>query len=334
MSVSVAIIYTGEVRTIETTIAHFKENVLLHNRNMNTNTNTRHVFAVLQTPTPAEFFDEFVRNSLGNSLKSLEWFDPDNPEWTNVKEETLRTITVHDHWKDYLRRSGSIVEYYQMYLAYRQIAAYETAHNMKYDYIMRIRCDVVPVYPLFFDWDDKCTIDAVRNHLYNIKSVKSLDTIISRDAVLLFMNTFYHPDRLNTTVKVHYDNYPVSPEFHQLFETTNEDRFIADFHQYLLRGKYIITLRQNQIYFIKRQFFDEIATLGITYGKRVMPEKAHWFDAESQFQTVCVKNGIDVFDSTTETEGQSLYNYQPDNYFKEDGELIRTRDCLFFIKRR
>ena len=328
----VAIIYTGETRTIETTIAHFKENAVLNS--------SCHVFACLQLPNPKDtvilsYFDTFVKDQLSESLKSLKWFDPDDPEWTAVKEETLRTITVSDMWKDYLRRSGSIIEYYQMYLAYRQIVAYELEHGVKYDYIMRIRCDVVLCHPLNFDT------------MFQNDEIKYP---VSKEDVLLFMNTFYYPPRAAQSVVKHYGNHIISLEFQRILDLCGDSNseickqeFHEYFHQYFreyfreyfTKGKYMISLRNNQIYFIKREFFDPIAILGITYGTRVMPEKPHWFDAESQFQTICVHNGIDIFDSTTEMEGQSLYNYSEGNYYdSETGCLIRSPDTMFFIKRR
>ena len=318
----VAIIYTGQTRTIETTIEYFKENAVL-------NSNC-HVFACLQLPNHQDtvilsYFDTFVKDNLSESLKSLKWFDPDDPEWTAVKEETLRTITVSDIWKDYLRSSGSIVEYYQMYLAHKQIVSYENVHNIKYDYIMRIRCDVVLCHPLNFD---------------TMFLEDGIKYPVSKEDLLLFMNTFYYPPRAAQSVVKHYGNHIISLELQRILDLCGAEdckqEFYEYFREYFTKGKYMISLRNNQIYFIKREFFDQIAILGITYGTRAMPEKPHWFDAESQFQTICVHNGIDIFDSTTEMEVQSLYNYSEGNYYKTENEqnvLTRSPDTMFFIKR-
>ena len=322
----IAIIYTGLTRTIESTIAHFKENVLLNS------SPNRHVFACLQLPNKddlviSEFYDAFVKEHLGESLKSIQWFDQEESDWCRIKESALRDIQVSDYWKDYLRTSGSIVEYYQMYLVYQQIVAYEKANGIQYDYIMRTRCDIVLVHPIFFDWDTYTVND--------IKSQPLLKFPVSKENLLLFMNSFYYCPRADSDIIKHYDDHIVSLELQHLLQITDETEFFEKFHEYFVTGKYMVTLRKNLVYFIKRQYFAPISELGITYGTRVLPKKSHWFDAESQLQTICVQNGLDIFDSTAELEGQSLYNYLETNYYDTStGELIRSPCTMFFIKRR
>ena len=58
----IAIIYTGESRTIETTIQTFKEHILL-NENY-------HVYAVLQSSN-TELTEQLVRKNMNNNLKLL-----------------------------------------------------------------------------------------------------------------------------------------------------------------------------------------------------------------------------------------------------------------------
>ena len=143
MTKKIAIIYTGEVRTIEKAIQYFKENVIINDN--------YHVFALLQTNN-IEYFDNLVKNNLGDNLKSINWFNNGNEEWVNMRESLLNQMsTVGENWKNYLRNSGSMIEYYQMYLAYKNIEEYEKTNNFQYDYIMRIRCDVVLTHPIYFD---------------------------------------------------------------------------------------------------------------------------------------------------------------------------------------
>ena len=322
----VAILYTGEVRTIESAIPYFKENVLINEN--------RHVFAVLQTDN-IPYFDAIVKTTIERHLKSIEWFDKTNETWSNVKEAILHRIEINDLWKDYLRTSGSIIEYYQMYLAYQKMVEYENENGIKYDYVMRIRGDVVLTHPIHFEWD-LYSIDDIHVALHKIKDYYEYNTIISKDVVCRYMNSFYHPSRILQepgSSKIHFDDYPLSDDFTALFGLTGEIQFMNEFYKYFINGKYMITLRKNQIYFIKRRYFDDIASLGVTYGKRAMMSKARWFDAETQFQSICVENDIDIFDSTTEMEGKSLYSYNHANYFDDEGNLIKTPDCLFFIKR-
>jgi hypothetical protein len=167
----VAIIYTGEVRTIEKTIKYFKQNVLL-NENV-------HVFAVLQSNN-IDYFEKFVTDHIGNNLKSLIWLNKDNKYWVNIRENLLETIHISSDWKEYLRDSGSMIEYYQLYLAFNQIPEFERKESFQYDYIMRIRCDVVLSQPIYFDFDNY-TVETIKEFLYEIKNKKYLENIISRE---------------------------------------------------------------------------------------------------------------------------------------------------------
>ena len=75
-----------------------------------------------------------------------------------------------------------------------------------------------------------------------------------------------------------------------------------------------------------------INVLGITYGDYLDDKNSYWFDAESQLENICATNNIDKFNSTTELEVNSLYNYHHTNYFEENWEL-KQDNYSFFIKR-
>jgi hypothetical protein len=146
------------------------------------------------------------------------------------------------------------------------------------------------------------------------------------------MNTFYYKDRLNC-INLDIDIYPSSESYNNLFTANNEIEFIKNVYNYLMKGLYLITIRYNQIYFMKRCYFQHISILGITYGSAyIMDNNDYWFNAESQLKQICIKNKIDVFNSTTNLEEKSLYEYNELNYI-ENGQLKNTYDFLFFIMR-
>jgi hypothetical protein len=333
MEKRVAVIYTGEVRTIETTIKYFRENVLINNN--------FHVFATLQSNN-IEYFDNFVKENIGEHLKSIVWLDKNDEKWISIREDLLNKMdNVSDRWKDYLKNSGSMIEYYQIYLAYKNIEEYEKTNSIKYDYIMRIRCDVVLTHPLYFNWDDY-SVDIVKEYLYDIKNEKNIETIISREVFVTFMNSFYHKNRM-LCKNIYYEERENSETFKKITniiecnegennETNKEDIFINAVYQYLLNGKYAVTLRKNQIFFMKRDLFANIAELGVTYGTHTTTNNDWWFNAESQLEIIFMKNGIDIFESVNKIEGDSIYSYNEDNYF-ENNELKKTHEILFFIKR-
>ena len=316
----VAIIYTGETRTIETTLADFKNNVLLNNN--------YHVFGVVQSDN-IEHHNHIIRDILGENLKTIEWFDKNNPAWITLRENQIQKMPITDRWKDYLKNSGSMIEYYQMYLAYQALEKYEIENNIKYDFVLRFRTDTVLKDSINFDTIFEKTY--IKNILYKIKDHLNSDNIISEEILDLFMNSFYSENRIfykNT------DNPKiiVSDYLNKLLEINDEELFINELMNYLKNGNYMISFRKNVIYFLRRDLMNYIHLLGITYGDYSDDKNSYWFDAESQLENICTANNIDKFNSTTELEGNSLYNYQHLNYFNENGEL-KQDNYSFFIKR-
>jgi hypothetical protein len=86
----VAIIYTGAARTIETTVQLFKQNVVL--------TENYHVYGVVQSSE----HETLIRDTLGDNIKSLEWFDKENVGWLTIRDELLQNMTLDERWKHYL----------------------------------------------------------------------------------------------------------------------------------------------------------------------------------------------------------------------------------------
>ena len=79
--------------------------------------------------------------------------------------------------------------------------------------------------------------------------------------------------------------------------------------------------------------FTNISNLGITYGsEHKMENNDYWFNAESQLDQIFIENDIDVFDSTTKLEHDSLYGYNENVYF-ENNVLKKSHEFLFFIRR-
>lgn len=315
----IAIFYTGESRTIETTIDLFKKNVLLNNN--------YHVFAVLQSNNIDEH-EKFITEKIGDNVKNIHWFDKNNEEWLYIKEKQLNIMNIPDDWKNYLSNSGSMIEYYQMYLAYKYLEKYEKENNIQYDYVLRFRTDTIIKDTLDFE-NFNFEKPYIQKLLYKIKEILNIDTIISEKVLDTFMISFYNEKRL-----LYYDNLfitkYISESYNKLLEIENEEDFIGCLAEYLKNGNYIITFRENVIYFIKRELMTHLHILGITYGDYKI-DHDYWFNAESQLKGICIHNQIDFYSSTTSLEDKSLYEYNGSNYFV-DGEL-KDDDYTFFIKR-
>jgi len=298
----VAIIYTGAARTIETTIQLFKQNVVL-NENY-------HVYGVIQSFE----HETLIRETLGDNIKSLEWFDKENVVWLTIRDELLQNMNIDEYWKNYLRTSGSMIEYYQLYLAYQALEKYETEHSIKYDFVLRFRTDTVIKDVIRFD--DIFEKEHVTHIVNQIKNKLNID-ITSEPFLNVFMNTFYNEHRIGYVLQ---------------YQTKTEYKLstIDDLIHYLKHGNYVVSLRKNVIYFLRRDVMTQLHVLGITYGIYTDPDY-YWFNSESQLEKICESLHIDKYNSTTQLEDESLYMYNPIHYY-EQGQL-KENDYSFFIKR-
>ena len=314
----VAVIYTGMVRTMQDTISYFKKNILL--------TDNVHVFAVVQSDTPDET-QNYLEKSLGNHLKSLLFFKNNNDEWITIRETLLTNMTLDDSWKHYLRTSGSMIEYYQLYLASRLISEYESLHNIRYNYVIRNRTDIIYTKPLDFSWL-LLTEEIIEEKLANV-DINNVAEKIS--ATINFMNRLMGDRNFENGICRCF-NYETDPLFNKIIFCDSHETMSKNLLYYILHGRYTLVLRDNLYYVMNRDYLEDLALLGITYGE-LKSDDDYWFNAEEQYRSVMKKNNITIFDSVTKVEVESLYNYDDKNYFDEQGNLL-DNDTLFFIKRK
>lgn len=295
-----AVIYTGQVRTIESVINDFKSNVL--------NDNT-HVFAVLESDKPL-YYEPIIKSKLQSHLKSLNWFDKHDSSWTTIKYQLAEKMDIPSDWKYYIRdNSGSMIEYYQMYLAYLEMETYEQEQNIKYDYIYRIRCDCVITRPISFNYNLDNMIKTLGKKFISKKDFISLMTSLIDSRRLLC--------DINRTCIINND-----------INTTN----VQNIETYIKEGNFLIAYRENVFYFAPRKAFSKIYKLGIEYGLSKEYNDGYWFNAESQLKSRCINQGIDYYNSDSEIECKSLYDYRHENYYDND-KLVDRDDLLFFLKR-
>lgn len=320
----IAVIYTGQVRTIEKTFKYFLNNVLLHA--------DVHVFAVLESDNPQKY-QKILNDQLYSHLKALEWLDPNDFCWINLKERLLSNMNITDHWKNYLRNSGSMIEYYQLYQAYQAMVKFEYLNDFRYDYIIRTRPDIIITKPIDFNWLNM-DIVTIKECMDRIMQKTDNADCMAKENINLFMNSLLDFERIycdDLLFKNHFGN-----KFNNRFDSSDIwtiDECYENLLDYVKKGKYLLSLRTNLVYIVKREFFYLIPSLGITYGLFKMTNNEYWFDAESQFQEIAIQSGLAIFDSTTNLEGNSLYYYKEENYFNNNGTL-KENNCLFFICRK
>lgn len=318
----IAVLYVGELRTYQSAIHYFKQHVLLND--------DYHVFSVIQSNGTTEY-QQLFKDVIQTNLKKMVDFNKDDIDWNQIKEQLLDRMDVNEQWKSYLRNSGSMIEYYHLYLAYNLMVEYEKEHNLQYDFVIRIRVDTVIKTPFHFNWihytDEElsCIID-------KIKTTHHIDTMISEQLLSVLMNTLLNENRIDFN-KLRMCNMTTSLEFTQLLQNNTDAEFITNVNTYIKNKNFLIAFRENVCFVATRNVMEHVHLLGITYGKYVLDNNdIYKCNAETQLKTICNIHNIDYFSSVTEMEDSSLYSYDHHNYFDMSNNLIDNH-YDFFIKR-
>jgi len=303
----VAVLYTGEIRTIEKTSPFFRKNIL--------DSTNADIFATIQGSISCSTFESIIKEHWRDNLKSFSWFYRE--QYNELQDALIQKMDLEPRWKHYLKTSGSMIEYYQLYLSFQKMKEYEETNGFQYDYVIRLRTDVIVTIPIdlsFFKTPSRERLERVNNSVpHFFHSFFSIDRVLSTDILDIHVNV--NEQKLKELL---YDVPLVTKEK------------IID---YMNTGNYLITIRKNVFYIGKRSVFERISQLGITYGENRSPKYENWFDAESQLETICEVNRISIFDSMTRLEGESLYQYRLENYFNEKGELLDLPYVFCFICR-
>jgi len=316
-----AVFYTGALRTIEKTIRFFQRNVLIGP--------DVYVFACVQndsTKTNQEW-ESWFRDKMGSHLVSLTWFDKHQvDEWTVLREKNLAATMIPTIWKDYLRNSGSIVEYIQMFLAYQQMFHYEQKHGFQFEYIVRTRTDGVLAKPLYFHWL-LWTEEDIQKRLTAVQFSMQLNglDVTPVHTLQTFMTTLLGANLLDS-LKSHCGQY--IPSAKAAIPVT-----AADYLHYLHHGSYLLSFRVNIFYIVRRDLFYLIPCIAGMYGLIPTPTPdPYWFNAENQFQSACYYAGMSIHNYETMFEGASIYDYDERNYFDETGD-IRSPSMVYCLVR-
>jgi hypothetical protein len=295
----IAVILTGALRTIKKTIGYLKKNVLHATQTPN---DSVHVFACIQNDTSQseEEWNAWFTERIGDHLKSMVWFAPDRfPEWIATRDRLLEHMHLDEGWKNYLRTSGSMIEYFQLHLAYQKMCHHE---QEKYDYLIRARTDTIYNKAVDFHWlrwsDEEIgtRVDFIRHQLDNM-GVDVTDTKIMN----YFMNTIISDDLILNMKEIMAEYCPSADV---------KDSCVLHPHllgEYIRNGRYILTIRRNNLYVVRRDLFHMIPSLAFMYGQLTSPySDAYWFNAECQFRSACYHSCLTIFDYNTLLEDKSL----------------------------
>lgn len=307
----VAIILSGALRTIKKTMRYFKQNLLL-----NTDVD---VFACLQndTQTPNEEWNAWLKEEIGTHLKAIEWYSPEtHPFWIEHRNYILQYLHIHDGFKNYLKNGGSMIEYYQLQIAYMHLITCERCNSFRYDYIIRTRTDTIFAKPVDFhwlNWDEtevQTRLERVKNELLSKNNDASDGNII-----ISFMNTLLSDDIIPNIANMNGISIPYNTQsFPKMSEMTD----------YIRNGRYILTFRSNLLYIVKREYFYLIPCLGTFYGFQdfYKSDSAYWWNAETQFQAACHNANLTIFNYATIFDDRSLYEYDEKRYFDDKFNIV------------
>jgi len=329
----IAIILTGQIRTIDKTMKFLLKNIVQNNPNAN-------IFAVLEMNPKQQhqkYYDNVIKNTLGNHLKSLIWISH-NEDYNFIRLRNniiYKNKDISPNYYSYLKTSGTIIEHWDAHIAHLCISEYEKENSINYDFIVRIRTDVIITRKINFNFDEITECDIV-NRLIEISissNGESKTNLFNRKNIIMFMNSL-----------IDYE-YRIRGDFSDNMLETHPDTSIEDviasgspklLKKYIQDGKYILCIRKNNFFIIKRQYYEPLGNLIFKYGTYKEPNTGnHFWDSETQFLRGCIHNGIDFFSSTTHKEDSSLYGYKTLNFFKEDEKSVLDEDpnILFFICR-
>jgi hypothetical protein len=294
------VIFTGALRTVKKTIRYFKQNVLYNNVD---------VFLCVQNDTqqPNEEWAAWFKEQMGVHMKSIEWFSlAAHPEWVTHRDAILQNIQLDNGWKNYLRTSGSMIEYFQLQLANQKVCLYEQTHGFQYDYLVRARTDSIYAKPVDFHWLTWTDAEvAARVQRIREEMIQSKIEVTDRSLLQYFMATVISDTTIPNLPRIFADyvlNDADRPPIH-----VTDKPYETALNQYLKQGRYILTIRKNNLYVIRRNLFFMIPSLGTMYGLPRSPAADdYWFNAECQFRSACYYSGISIFDYSSLFEEKSL----------------------------
>ena len=331
-----AVLLTGALRTIKKTMRFFKRNVLCA-----VDKHEIAVYACVQNDTSEsdESWTEWLCSEIGPCLLDVTWFSLDKfPAWVVHRDLQLEHLLIDQGWKGYLRNSGSMIEYFQLQLAYMKMYRIEQIGGFRYDYIIRARTDSIYAKPLDFHWLD-WSEDQVANRLRAIKEemvackwIEEKGQENPHEVLRQFMCTLLSDDLIPNLAFIQTEYVPSPTE--KQGDLIMTPSFLR---KYIHEGRYILTIRKNNLYIAHREHFHFIPTLGTMYGFLRSPHSdSWWFNAEGQFRDACYYSCLSIFEYSSEFEEKSLaypHQWNEADFFDEHGEVIHPRMIYCVVRK-
>ncbi len=337
----VAVILTGALRTIKSTVRFLRRNIL----EAVGPGSLVDVYACIQndtTTTTNSEWEAYLHTALRGHLRQVEWYSPSTHEdWQIIKARLLKRLEgplapLH-YAHRYLGASGSMLEYYQLYLAYLHMQEAELLTGDKYDYIIRTRTDSVFLRPVHFKWLQWSEADVFSRWERIDAALTAKSGTVSNSEIVLqaFMSTLLFDDPVPILEGLFMPS-SVNLDACAPLPLPTRDTMV----QYLRAGKYMLTLRRNNLYIVRREYYKlQPIALAMGYGTltRVPGAKDHWWNAEEQFRAANHAAGLVLYDYNAAPEDLSVGllgdRWKPELFFDAEGESIH-RNAGYFVVRK
>lgn len=327
----IAILLTGAMRTIRKTIRYFRQNLLDCNA-----THTVDVFICVQNDNPhlESDWDLWFKEQLGNHVQSIQWFTLEkHPHWITHRDILIERMPIETMWKNYLRRSGSMIEYKQLELVTAAMKKYEHVHG-EYEYVIRARTDSIFCKPIDFHWL-QWTDEEVEARIMALEKSMALVNITTEKLVPYFMNTLLSDQLIENVSLIHATQYPSDAD-RLLQEIDKQYIHSTVLNEYLKRGRYILTFRKNNLYIVRRDLFHLIPGLATMYGQFKSPySDPWWFNAEGQFTSICYHIGLTTYDYNTNADDRSVevHGWDTRMFFDEEMNVVNPMMVYCVVRR-
>lgn len=320
------ILFTGQVRTLLSTVLEFKRNIL----DANKSDYNIEIYGCLEYPETCDetvnkkYIEEVevvLNECYKENIKRIKWLSSLDSESKYIREKKSIDVGI---MSNYLSNSGSIIEYYQLYRVLKLIK-----NPSKYAKIMRVRLDIYFPSKLLFKNMEKSWTDAEQleiSHLFPNLPLNELKTIFDCNKLFKNWNDALNRMKNKLTVEV-ISSTQLSNSFTNLepLQSPISENIIYAYRNNLLYlsncSPILLETLQNIIwnYGLKQEIRHKNSIIG--HKKDIIYEQNYLWNAENQFELNIVSKNFKIFNSYSDNEESSLYSH-----FNPDC-------CLFCVKR-
>ena len=308
----VALLLTGEVRTVDKTHHPLLENLIIPNHadificsdNTSYKENTGVDVGIFET-----YWGSHVKKAVFSSEKDKKEYQHIFEYLWNFKsgitQEAMSTSGVD---REYLRNSGTLIEYFQIWKCSRLMMDYEQENRFKYDIVIRGRLDMVFTEKMeiaSFYRMDEIMMDRLLNYLHETGDMSmGLTRFIQGMGNLNLINQVTFNKALHNEIINHRD-------FHKLYFKNRFNANVQRISAILDDISFLHSFRENVSRICRRSHVLAIFPLIFQYGDHIDIANPYSWNSENQFQMLLKNHNIlhlNFHDDTQEKYFNSITN--------------------------